>query len=164
MILDRGRRFLDPPAHFHAFCSHDHSINKDQRATVLHLIFAFLSCLLVKAPKNFERQVYICCYHLLQNQVHENAQKPLWNLFCYYCCSQSLRPVVRSYEIYLRIYHVTGLTQVVNPRVTGFVRLSLFFFLVWAWTDLWSIIVAFSGHFHLLWGCNTFIIIVKMFN
>ena len=42
------------PAHFHAVCSHDHSRSiKNQRATVLHLIFAFLSSLIVKAPKSF---------------------------------------------------------------------------------------------------------------
>ena len=55
-------------------------INKNQRATVFHLIFAFLSCLIVKAPKNFLRHVYTCCYHLLQNQAHKNAQRPLWSL------------------------------------------------------------------------------------
>ena len=88
VIFDRGRRFLDMfktnrPAHFHPFCSHDHSrsikTNVRQSCT---LFFTFLSCLIVKAPKSFKRHVYICCYHLLQNQVHENAQRPLLNLFC----------------------------------------------------------------------------------
>ena len=73
VILYRGRRFLDMfktlrPAHFHAFCSHDHSRSiKKQRATVFHLIFAFLSCLIVKAPKKLLKR----CIHLLLSSTAE---------------------------------------------------------------------------------------------
>ena len=43
-----------PPRPFSCFLlARSLPINKNKRATVLHLIFAILSCLLVKAPKRF---------------------------------------------------------------------------------------------------------------
>ena len=57
-------------------------INKNQRATVFHLIFAFLSCLIVKAPKTLLKT----CIHLLlpstAEPAHQNTQRPLWSLLC----------------------------------------------------------------------------------
>ena len=58
VILDRGRRFwtcskLSTPLISCFLLARSLPINKNQRATVLHLIFAFLSCLIVKVPKSF---------------------------------------------------------------------------------------------------------------
>ena len=67
-----------PPRPFSCFCSHDHSqstrTNVRQSCAFLHFILSFCDR---TGPKSILRHVYVCCYHLLQNQVHENAQIPI---------------------------------------------------------------------------------------
>ena len=56
VILDRCRRFLDMLKTLPFSCillARSLPINKNQRTTVLCLIFAFLSCLIVKTPNSF---------------------------------------------------------------------------------------------------------------
>ena len=108
-ILDRGRRFLDMfkplrPTYCHAFYSHDHSRSiktNVRQSCALFLHFILSTC---ESTNKAFKDMYTSAatiYYIVHssNQVRENAQRPLWNLFCQYCCSQSLRPVARSYEI-----------------------------------------------------------------
>ena len=105
VILHCNRRFLDMfkslrPAHFMFFAR---TFTSDQ-----YVHFILSTCESTNKP--------------LKTGIHlllPSTAIPIWNLFCQYCSSQSLRLVVRFYEIYLRLYHVTGLTQVATwPHVT----------------------------------------------
>ena len=112
-----------PPRPFACFLlARSLPINKNQRATVFHLIFAFLSCLIVKAPKKLLK----ICIHLLLSSTAE----PGW----WKCSKTSLEPILLILllpitktcralvwdllAILPRDWSYTGRSMVVSPRVT----------------------------------------------
>ena len=112
-----------PPRPFSCFLlARSLPINKNQRATVLQLIFAILSCLLVKAPKSFLKT----CIHLL---LPSTAEPGSWK-----CSKTSLEPILLILlflitktcrvlvwdllAIVPRDWSYTGCNMDLSPRVT----------------------------------------------
>ena len=117
VILDCSRRFLDmfktlcPPI----FMLFARMITPNPLEPMCDS-FGFNFCIFILPTCNRTKKPLMIFIHLLLPSTAKpgssKCSKHLWNIFCLYCCSKSRRPVKRSYEIYLRFYHVTGLTKV----------------------------------------------------
>ena len=87
VILDRGRRFLEMfktlrPAHFHAFCSHDHSRSIKPNVRKLPPYF----CIFILSNCESTKKLLKTCIHLL---LSSTAEPGAWK-----CSNTSLEPTL----------------------------------------------------------------------